>query len=154
MDFNAEGDLFATDQEGATWLANGNPFDELLQIQPDRYYGFPPRHPKHLPNVFDQPSLFDYRPQHQSTCGMTFNLPRHEGDATFGPESWRGDALVTGESRGKLYRTKLLRDANGEYVAQNQLIACLSMLTVDCCLTPRGDLLVACHSAQNGISLS
>ena len=33
--FNRLGDLFATDQEGATWLANGNPFDELLHIQPD-----------------------------------------------------------------------------------------------------------------------
>ena len=29
----ARGDLFATDQEGATWLPNGNPFDELLHIQ-------------------------------------------------------------------------------------------------------------------------
>jgi hypothetical protein len=28
--FNRHGDLFATDQEGATWLANGNPLDELL----------------------------------------------------------------------------------------------------------------------------
>ena len=27
------GDLFCTDQEGATWLPNGNPFDELLHIQ-------------------------------------------------------------------------------------------------------------------------
>ena len=24
---------FATDQEGATWVPNGNPFDELLHIQ-------------------------------------------------------------------------------------------------------------------------
>jgi putative heme-binding domain-containing protein len=77
---------------------------------------------------------------------MTFNLPQIAGGATFGPSRWRGDALVTGESRGKLYRTRLVRDANGEYVASNQLIACLKMLTVDCCLTPRGDLLVACHS--------
>ena len=28
MAFNDLGDLFATDQEGATWLPNGNPFDE------------------------------------------------------------------------------------------------------------------------------
>src|SRR3546814_166665 len=44
MAFNAEGDLFASEQEGATWLANGNPYDELLHIQPGRHYGFPPRH--------------------------------------------------------------------------------------------------------------
>jgi len=67
------GDLFVTDQEGATWLPNGNPFDELLHIQPGRHYGFPPRHPRHLPDVIDEPSLFDYAPQHQSTCGLTFN---------------------------------------------------------------------------------
>ena len=33
MAFNANGDLFCTDQEGATWLPNGNPFDELLHIE-------------------------------------------------------------------------------------------------------------------------
>ncbi|MFO1093865.1 MAG: hypothetical protein U0992_11225 [Planctomycetaceae bacterium] len=54
------------------------------------------------------------------------------------------DALVTGESRGKLYRTKLVKTETG-YVAQTQLLACLSMLTVDCCLAPDG-LRVACHS--------
>jgi len=30
--FHPNGDLFCTDQEGATWLPNGNPFDELLHI--------------------------------------------------------------------------------------------------------------------------
>jgi putative heme-binding domain-containing protein len=146
MEFNADKLLIVTEQEGATWLPNGNPFDELLHIQLGRHYGFPPRHPKHLPQVFDEPSLFDYGPQHQSTCGMAFNLPLQPGGPIFGPESWRGDALVCGESRGKLYRTQIVKDQQGEYVARNQLIACLGMLTVDCCLTPRGDLLVACHS--------
>src|SRR3546814_5479076 len=70
MAFNAEGDLFASEQEGATWLANGNPYDELLHIQPGRHYGFPPRHPEYLPDVIDEPSVFDYKPQHQSTCGL------------------------------------------------------------------------------------
>jgi putative heme-binding domain-containing protein len=144
MAFNSEGDLFCTDQEGATWLPNGNPFDELLHIQPGRHYGFPPRHPKHLPNVIDEPSTFDYSPQHQSTCGLCFNDPVNAG-ATFGPKSWAGDALITGYSRGKLYRTKLFKTAS-QYYAQNQLIACLNMLTVDCCLTPKGELVVACHS--------
>ena len=149
--------LFASDQEGATWLPNGNPFDELLCIQPGKHYGFPPRHPKHLPDVIDEPSLFDYGPQHQSTCGMAFNRPRPfsfagSPDGTnrwdwdlFGPEEWAEDLLVTGESRGKLYRTQLKMN-NGQYVARNHLIACLSMLTVDCCLSPKGDLVVACHS--------
>ena len=182
MDFDQDSELFVTDQEGATWLPNGNPFDELLHIprtgnESQRHYGFPPRHPKHLPNVTDEPSLFDYGPQHQSTCGMAFNLPwksrglrgesrepekkaaegsrnsdsqlstlDHQPSTTFGPEDWRGNAFVTGQSRGKLYRTELAMSAPGEYIARNQLIACLSMLTVDCCLSPTGDLVVACHS--------
>jgi putative heme-binding domain-containing protein len=146
MEFNQDNELFATDQEGATWLANGNPFDELLHIRPGRHYGFPPRHPRHLPRVFDEPSLFDYGPQHQSTCGFVFNLPRARGDKTFGPADWIGDAFVTGESRGKLFRTKLVRTEDGEFVAANEILACLSMLAVDCTLTPNGGLLVCCHS--------
>src|SRR5262249_42315347 len=159
--FNRYGDLFCTDQEGATWLPNGNPLDELLHIQPGRHYGFPPRHPRYLPSVVDEPSVFDYAPQHQSTCGLTFNEPvlleplngptartARAAAATqnavyaspsFGPAAWLGDAFVSGYSRGKLYRTKLVRSASG-YVAQNQLFACLSALTVDACVSPRGDL--------------
>lgn len=142
--FNAAGDLFATDQEGATWLPNGNPFDELLHIQVGRHYGFPPRHPEHLPAVIDEPSVFDYTPQHQSTCGLTFNEPVN-GGPTFGPPHWAGDALVTGYSRGKLFRTKLARTAAG-YVAQNQWLAALDMLAADACVSPRGELVVAVHS--------
>lgn len=67
------------------------------------------------------------------------------GSAIFGPEWWRDDAIVCGESRGKLYRTKLEKTSAG-YVAMNQTIACLSMLTVDACLSPTGDLVVCCHS--------
>src|SRR6266480_1937993 len=146
MAFNSEGDLFCTDQEGATWLPNGNPLDELLHIKSGRHYGFPPRHPKHLPNVIDEPSVFDYAPQHQSTCGLNFNEPVN-GGRTFGPGSWAGDAIVTGYSRGKLYRTKLMKGAGG-YIAQNQLIACLNMLPADACVSPHGDLVIAAHSGS------
>src|SRR5262249_26914042 len=144
MAFNRHGDLFVTDQEGATWLPNGNPLDELLHIQPGRHYGFPPRHPKHLPGVIDEPSVFDYGPQHQSTCGMLFNEPV-PGGKFFGPAGWEGDAILCGESRGKLYRTKLVKTEHG-YVAQNHLLACLNMLTVDACVSRSGDLVVAVHS--------
>lgn len=142
--FNRHGDLFATDQEGATWLPNGNPFDELLHIQAGRHYGFPPRHPKILPKVIDEPSVFDYGPQHQSTCGLFFNDPVN-GGRTFGPEAWAGEAFVCGESRGKIYRTRLVKTPVG-YVAQNHLFACLQMLTVDACLSPKGDMVVCSHS--------
>lgn len=145
MRFNKRGDLFASDQEGATWLPNGNPLDEVLHIQKGRHYGFPPRHPRHLPAVIDEPSLFDYGPQHQSTCGICFNEPVNKDGLTFGPSSWTGDLFVTGYSRGKLYRTKLIHTPAG-YVAQTQLFACLNMLTVDACIAPDGSLVVACHS--------
>lgn len=144
--FNAKGDLFCTDQEGATWLPNGNPLDELLHILPNRHYGFPPRHPKYLPDVIDEPSTFDYGPQHQSLCGLNFN-PSGEGAKPFGPRAWAGDALLAGYSRGKLYRTKLVSTPAG-YVAESQLIAALNMLAVDACVSPRGDLIVATHSGQ------
>ncbi len=153
--FNREGDLFCTEQEGATWLPNGNPLDELLHIPLDgigpngesgtkRHYGFPPRHPRHNPDVIDEPSTFDYSPQHQSTCGMVFNESVN-GGPVFGPAAWAGDAIVCGESRGKLWRTKLMKTESG-YVANSQLLACLQMLTVDACVAPNGDLVVACHS--------
>lgn len=153
--FNDNGDLFCTEQEGATWMPNGNPLDELLHIRLDepkheanvtgkRHYGFPPRHPVHNPGVIDEPSTFDFGPQHQSTCGMVFNRSVN-GGPQFGPERWKEDALIVGESRGKIWRTSLVKTATG-YVASSQLIACLSMLTVDNCVSPRGDLIVACHS--------
>ncbi len=143
--FNREGDLFCSEQEGATWLPNGNPFDELLHIETGRHYGFPPRHPQHLPNVLDEPSVYDYTPQHQSTCGLTFNLPAIAGGPVFGPAWWQDNAIVCGYSRGKLYRTTLTKTSHG-YVADNALIGCLNMLTIDACNTPAGDLLVAMHS--------
>jgi glucose/arabinose dehydrogenase len=142
--FNKHGDLFATEQEGATWLPNGNPFDELLHIERGKHYGFPPRHPKHLPNVIDEPAVFEYGPQHQSTCGMIFNEGVN-GGPHFGPAFWADDAIISGESRGKLYRTKLAKTPLG-YVAVNHLIASLTMLLVDSCVTPKGDLILACHS--------
>ena len=144
MAFNRNGDLFVTDQEGATWRHDGNPFDELLHIQPGRHYGFPPRHPRHLPEVIDEPSVFDYAPQHQSTCGLQFNDPVN-GGPVFGPDFWSGDALVAGYSRGKLWRTGLVKTAVG-YVAQTHLLATLQALSVDVCVSPRGDLVVATHS--------
>jgi putative heme-binding domain-containing protein len=144
MRFSPAGDLFCSDQEGATWLPNGNPLDELLHIQKGRHYGFPPRHPKHLPKVIDEPSTFDYGPQHQSTCGFCFNEPCKSGGPTFGPAAWAGDVFMAGYGRGKLYRTQLAKTESG-YVARTQLFAATNMLPADCCVTPDGSLLVACH---------
>lgn len=146
MAVNANGDLFCTDQEGATWMANGNPFDELLHIQAGRHYGFPPRHPKFLPNVIDEPSVFDYGPQHESTCGLQFNESVN-GGPIFGPQWWQGDAFVAGESRGKIHRTKLAKTPAG-YIGKDQIIARSSWLTIDQCVSPRGDLVLTTHSGS------
>lgn len=144
LQWDRHGELFGTDQEGATWLPNGNPFDELLHLQPGRHYGFPPRHPGLLPDVIDEPSVWNYAPQHQGTCGFRFNGPQ-EGRARFGPPSWAHDAIVTGEARGKLWRTSLSRTPDG-YVAVTRQIAGIAMLVTDCAISPQGDLVICCHS--------
>jgi putative heme-binding domain-containing protein len=145
LQWNRHGDLFGTDQEGATWVPNGNPFDELLHIQPGRHYGFPPHHPQHLPNVVDEPSVFDYGPQHQSTCGFRFNGAADSRNR-FGPAFWADNALVTGFSRGILWRTALAKTAAG-YVGRTELIARFrNALLVDCAVAPNGDLLMSAHT--------
>jgi putative heme-binding domain-containing protein len=151
LQFNKHGDLFGTDQEGAAWVPNGNPFDELLHIpvgadEKSRHFGFPPRHPRWLPDVVDEPSVFDFAPQHQSTCGFRFNGPA-PGRGIFGPDLWEEDAIVTGESRGKIWRTKLAKTAAG-YVAGTQLIGTVPLMMVDCAISPRGDLVVCCHTGK------
>ena len=110
--FNRQGDLFLTDQEGETWCPGGNPLDELNHIIPGRNYGFPPRDDKYLTNIISDGPIVAFGPQHQSTCGLFFNEER-AGQKSFGPKSWEGDALVAGESRGKIWRVKLIKTPAG-----------------------------------------
>ncbi len=142
--FNRHSDLFVTDQEGATWCPDGNPLDELNHIIPGRNYGFPPRHDTYLPNLISEPPVVGFGPQHQSTCGFLFNESGPQ-QPRFGPAGWEGDAIVAGESRGKLWRARLVKTAAG-YVGREITLARLSLLTMDVALSPRGDLYVACHS--------
>ncbi len=144
--FNKHGDLFATDQEGDTWFPGGNPLDELLHIEPGRHYGFPFRHPKHLPDVVDEPAVAEFGPQHQSSCGLCFNEER-PGRARFGPPEWEGDAIVAGSSRGKLWRVPLVKTRAG-YVGRPVVIACFQSLALDATISPKGDLVVACHGGK------
>lgn len=144
--FNRHGDLFATDQEGETWLPGGNPLDELNHIVPGRHYGFPPRHESYLPGVLDEPPAVGFGPQHQSTCGMAFN-EASSGWKSFGPPAWDGDAFVTGYSRGKLWRVRLVKTPSG-YIGRPTLFATSSMLLADVALSPAGDLYLSCHSGS------
>ncbi|MGE3308742.1 MAG: c-type cytochrome [Limisphaerales bacterium] len=142
--FNRHGDLFVTDQEGETWCPGGNPLDELNHIVPGRNYGFPPRDPAFLPTLVSESPIVGFGPQHQSTCGLVFN----EASAAvkpFGPASWEGDAFVAGESRGKIWRVRLVRTPDG-YVGRETIVARLSLLTTDVAVSPQGDLYVSCHS--------
>ncbi len=161
--FNRAGDLFNTDQEGETWMPNGNSLDELNHIVPGRNYGFPPRHEQWLPGLVSEPPVIAFGPQHQSACGLVFNephppvnvnrrvrageaaLPSAPAQALFGPKAWEGDAFVAGQSRAKLWRVSLLKTPGG-YVGTPQIIARLSMLAVDVAISPRGELYVACQS--------
>jgi putative heme-binding domain-containing protein len=159
--FNAAGDLFNTDQEGETWMPRGNPLDELNHIVPGRHYGFPPRHPHWLPEVTDQAPVVGFGPQHQSACGFVFNdpvprsvpsgskipLPATPGQGLFGPKFWQGNAIVAGESRGKLWRVPLTKTDQG-YLGKEYLFARIPMLVTDVAISPKGDLYVSCHSGQ------
>jgi putative heme-binding domain-containing protein len=144
MAFNRYGDLFATDQEGETWLPGGNPRDELNHIQRGKHYGFPPRHAEHLPDVVDEPPVVSFGPQHQSTCGLAFNEPLSQGGRSFGPRMWEGDAFVCGFSRGKLWRVQLVKTPHG-FIGRQTLVAQSQMMLFDAALSPRGELVVSCH---------
>src|SRR5438876_1889689 len=144
--FNRLGDLFVTDQEGETWCPNGNPLDELNHIIPGRNYGFPPRHEKYLPHLISEPPVVGFGPQHQSSCGLVFNDPSPKQKCV-GPSWWEGDAFVAGESRGKVWRVRLVKTPAG-YVGKELLIARLKMLTTDVAISPHGDLYVSCHSGS------
>ena len=142
--FNRLGDLFVTDQEGETWCPGGNPLDELNHIIPGRNYGFPPRHATYLPNLISDPPVVAFGPQHQSSCGLVFNEATAR-QKSFGPSWWEGDAFVAVESRGKIWRVRLVKTPAG-YVGKETIIARLNMLTMDVAISPRGLLYVCCHS--------
>ena len=79
------------------------------EIVRGRNYGFPPRDEKWLPDLQSEPPVVAFGPQHQSTCGLVFNEPK-KGQGLFGPKWWEGNALVAGESRGKIWRVQLATD--------------------------------------------
>lgn len=146
LKFNRAGDLFATDQEGETWLRGGNPLDELDQVQPGRHYGWPPRHEAYLPEVRDEPPIIGFRPQHQSACGLVFNEPT-KGNKLFGHEDWEGDAFVALFSRGRVNRVSLVKTLSG-YIGRDVPFATFNRMPVDLTISPDGALYVALHSGD------
>ena len=94
----------------------------------------------------DEPSVVDVGPMHQSMCGFFFNEPR-PGFKTFGPAHWEDDAIVTGMSRGKLWRLPVAKTQEG-YAGRAVLIGSVNLLPIDFCLSPAGDIVVACHGGK------
>ena len=116
---NEAGDLFCTDQEGATWLPGGNPIDELNHIVPGKHYGFPQgRNEKYLPDVVDEPPAAIFGPQHQSACGLIFNevtLEARRRSARTGGRATPSSAAIRAVRSGALRwprRTRLRRPAD------------------------------------------
>lgn len=146
LEFNRAGDLFATDQEGETWLKGANPLDELNHVERGRHYGWPPRHPQYLPANPDTPPVVGFAPQHQSACGLEFNEPR-DGRQRFGPPAWEGNALVAGFSRGKVWRVELVKTPAG-YVGRPSVLLASSQMVSDLAIAPDGALYLSCHSGE------
>jgi putative heme-binding domain-containing protein len=159
--FGPDGGLFGTDQEGETWMPDGNPLDELNHLVEGRNYGFPPRHPRWLPGLVSEPPVVGFGPQHQSACGLVFNSPSSPerpgatperplrrsgpGQGVFGPQDWSGDFLVAGQSRGKLWRVEITGTPEGP-VGRVHSLARASMLVTDVAVSPKGDLYLCAHS--------
>ncbi len=126
-------------------MPNGNPLDELLHIQKGRHYGFPARHPKHLPDVIDEPSTFDYGPQHQSTCGFCFNEPVTKDGEYVRPE---------GVGRRRVHDGRVARQAvphavgeDGDRLRREEPPVRVAQHAHHRLLPrPDGSLVVACHS--------
>src|SRR5207248_3705703 len=88
------------------------------------------------------------QPVNESTAKrLNPSMPCSPGQGLFGPKWWEGDAFVAGESRGKIWRVRLVKTDHG-YIGKEFLIARLSMLTIDLAISPHGDLYVCCHSGQ------
>src|ERR1051325_495193 len=77
---------------------------------------------------------------------MKFNEEK-PGRKSFGPSLWEGDALVVGESRGKIWRCPLVKTPAG-YIGKPVLLATLDMITTDLAISPKGDIVVCCHSGK------
>ena len=94
--------------------------------------------------MIDEPSVFDYGPQHQSTCGLNFQRAGQRRP------DFRPGTLGRRRARHRLFARQALPHEAGQDARrirrQNQLLAVLNMLAADACVSPRGDLVVAVHS--------
>lgn len=137
--FNAEGDLFATDNGPDGWKIA--PGDELNYIVEGGDYGFP--------RYFEEPPIGSGThgpvlifPPHASADGITF----YNGQQ-FPPE-YRDNAFVALWNRHEVYRIQLNKTPNGDYEAHGSLFASGFLNPLDVATGPDGSLYVLDYSGE------
>jgi len=137
--FNREGDLFSTDQEGATWLPNGNPFDELLHIQGRSPLRIPTKTPQTLAGVsIDETERIRLHATNiNPLVGLKFQRTGQRWTNLRSILVARRRDCLRLFPRQDFGARKLVKSAAG-YVAESQLIASLPVLSVDACVSPQG----------------
>ncbi|MBN8246743.1 MAG: hypothetical protein J0L84_04790 [Verrucomicrobia bacterium] len=113
--FNRFGDLFNTDQEGETWMPEGNPLDELNHIVAGRNYGFPPRHPQWLPDLVSTPPVVGF--------GLISVLYRGEYDRIF--LGFKPTLSVSGITRTNRFGVQFGVHTSFEWLRWNGVFPCV-----------------------------
>ena len=146
LQFNQQGDLFGTDQEGATWVPNGNPFDELLHLE--------------------RAGTMAFRRGTRAGCRMSSmsrvsSITRRStrAPAASGSTARRRAAAASGPSFGRTMRSSPANRAENSGApssrrprrVMSRARSCsrgIGLMAVDCAISPQGDLVVCCHSGS------
>ena len=137
--FNAEGDLFFTDNEGG-----GNATEELNLVVKNGNYGHHPKSPAGPPI---DPLL--RIASHTSATGMRFNATTNDFGGTAGDgfiAQWGPDGQW---GSGGVVRVRLTKKPDGTYVAEQFPFSEGPAKTVDVCFGPQGDLYLARFGRDN-----
>ena len=139
--FNANGDLFATDNGPAGLPIT--PGDELNYIQAGHNYGFPQYYEQPPADSSSDGPVVIFRP-HSSADGMCF----YNGDAF--PEEYRDNAFVAMWMHGEIYRVELKKMPDGKYLSRTSIFASGFINPLDVVVGNDGALYVA-DFGTNGI---
>lgn len=137
--FNAQGDLFSTDNgpDGLTIT----PGDELNYIVEGGDYGFP-LYFEEPPVGTDTRGPIEIFPEHSSATGITF----YDGDQF--PAEYQQDAFVTLWNIHQLVRVELAPSDGGSYLVDTTLFATGFLNPLDVAVGPDGCLYVLDYSGE------
>ena len=133
--FNRAGDLFLTVPAGEG--VHGG--DKLYHLIEGKHYGS---------SALAQSSVVDFGSAPQAIGGLIWD-ESGPGQGLFGPAWWEGDALLAGAARGKIWRVRLVKTAQG-YIGREYPIASVNQPVVDLALSPDGALYVSCTNGTDG----